>query len=175
MSRARRLFFALWPDDGVRHALLHWQTKHLTANVRWQHRADLHLTLHFLGMVDAARLDALQAMGDGISSSPFELMLDQIGHWPRPRVLWCGPTSPPGELLDLHRLLGEGLAALGLPIETRPFRPHVTLARKVRSNPAAGSLVPISWSVREWVLVESRPGAVPLYQPLFCWPLSSKK
>ena len=45
----RRLFFALWPYDAVRHALLHWQTRNLPSDVRWQHRADLHLTLHFLG------------------------------------------------------------------------------------------------------------------------------
>ena len=57
MSVARRLFFALWPDDATRQALFHWQTHNLPHDLRWQHRADLHLTLHFLGTVDPGRID----------------------------------------------------------------------------------------------------------------------
>ena len=57
MSAAtRRLFFALWPDDQTRQALFHWQTHNLPAEVRWQHPADHHMTLHFLGQIDASLL-----------------------------------------------------------------------------------------------------------------------
>lgn len=172
MSRARRLFFALWPDDAVRQALLHWQTQRLAAKARWQHRADLHLTLHFLGTVEPDRLDPLRALGDAVSIRRFVLVLDQLGHWSRPQVLWCGPTAPPAELLALHRRVGEGLSALGLPLDRRPFRPHVTLARKVRSGPEVGPIEPLDWTVREWALVESRPGERPHYRPVYRWTLS---
>ncbi|MCB1789870.1 MAG: hypothetical protein KDJ24_06195, partial [Gammaproteobacteria bacterium] len=60
---ARRLFFALWPDDSVRHALLHWQTQNLSGDVHWQHRADLHLTLSFLGQVEEQRIAGLRDVG----------------------------------------------------------------------------------------------------------------
>ena len=172
MNRARRLFFALWPDDEVRHALLHWQTQHQAARIRWQHRADLHLTLHFLGTVEPERLDALRVLGEAVSIGRFRLVLDRVGHWPRPQVLWCAPASPPDELMALHRRLGEGLVGIGLPVERRPFRPHVTLARKVRSDPDIGPIQPVDWSVREYALVESRPGEVPHYRPVYRWALS---
>ena len=172
MSRARRLFFALWPDDAVRHALLHWQTHNLPGSVRWQHRADLHMTLRFLGMVDPDRIDDLRRIGDDLPHESFGLVLDETGYWARPQVLWCGPSSPPGGLLSLHQALEGALAAEGWPVEQRPFRPHVTLARKVRQAGAYGPLLPVSWQVRELALVESRAGQVPLYQPLHVWSLT---
>lgn len=169
MSKPRRLFLALWPDDRVRHALLHWQTHNLPGDVRWQHREDLHLTLHFLGRVDAARVDALARLGDDIQMPSFGLVLDEIGHWSRPQVLWCGPSSSPGELQVFHRRLGERLSDLGFECDARPFKPHVTLARKVRRAIDHGPLAPVSWPVNEWALVESVAGAVPVYHPLRRW------
>lgn len=170
---SRRLFYALWPDDPVRHALLRWQTANLPATVRWQHRADLHLTLHFLGQVPRDRVDALRALGGGIHSHGFELVLDRIGHWPRPQVLWAGPAETPRGLLELHARLGAGLQALGFALESRPFAAHVTLARKIRRwPPDADGLDPVRWQAREFALVESVAGSVPAYRPLARWPLA---
>jgi 2'-5' RNA ligase len=172
-SEARRLFYALWPDDPVRHALLHWQTANLPATVRWQHRADLHLTLHFLGQVEPDRLDALRALGAGIRVDGFELVLDRLGHWPRPQVLWAGPAEIPRELAELHARLGAGLQALGFELDRRPFAAHLTLARKIRHRPpGATALEPVTWQVREFALVESVPGSVPAYRLLARWPLA---
>jgi 2'-5' RNA ligase len=172
MHGARRLFFALWPDDAVRHALLHWQTHNLSADVRWQHRADLHLTLHFLGVVEPERIAALSNLGDSIGLDCFGLVLDEIGYWPGPRVLWCGPTSPAAGLGELHRRLGEGLEAQGFAAEKRPYRPHVTLARRVGASADYRPLAPVSWVVSEWALVASGPGPAPLYEPLRRWALT---
>lgn len=168
----RRLFFALWPDDATRQALFHWQTHNLPASVNWQHRADLHLTLHFLGAVQAARLDELRALGARTTGPGFTLVIDEIGHWPQPQVLWAGASSVAAELSAVHARLGEGLRALGFVTETRPFRPHVTLARKVAQPPACGPLLPLTWLVRELALVESRPGGAPHYHPVARWPLT---
>jgi 2'-5' RNA ligase len=169
----RRLFYALWPDDPVRHALLHWQTANLPATVRWQHRADLHLTLHFLGQVAPQRLDALCALAAGVDAAGFELVLDQLGHWPRPQVLWAGPGLTPPALVELHARLGAGLLALGFELDSRPFAAHVTLARKIRRWPqGASALDPIHWQAREFALVESVPGSIPAYRPLARWPLA---
>lgn len=171
MTATPRLFFALWPDDAVRHALLHWQTHHLPASVRWQHRADLHLTMHFLGSVEHDRVEALVALGDQVSHQAFGLVLDKIGRWPKPGVLWCGPSSRPYELDALHDALAVGLTQHGFAVDSRPFRPHVTLARKVRKAADYGPLSPVSWSVRELALVESRPGGTPVYHPIRSWTL----
>jgi 2'-5' RNA ligase len=165
----RRLFFALWPDDPLRHALLHWQTRHLPGEARWTHRDDLHLTLHFLGDVDAALVDDLAGIGDQAPRERFALVLDRLGYWPRPRVLWAGPSETPAALLALHRALGAGLIARGLRIDRRRFVPHVTLARGAVQSPAELALGPVAWPVRELALVESRPGRVPAYRPLRRW------
>ena len=131
-AAARRLFFALWPGDAVRQALFHWQTHHLPRGVRWQHRADLHVTLHFLGQVEASRLAALRQLGAATRGDGFTLVLDQVGYWPRPQILWAGPTTVPVALIALHERLGAGLREQGFATERRSYRPHVTLARKVR-------------------------------------------
>jgi 2'-5' RNA ligase len=163
---ARRLFLALWPDDAVRHALHHWQAHNLPGDARWQHRADLHMTLHFLGQVAADRLPLLDGIVDTLAADAFTLVLDDIGVWSRPAVAWAAPTSPPGELAEFHGRLGRRLADAGFTVETRTYRPHVTLARKVRDRAGLGPLRPLTWRVDEWALVESRPGRVPAYRPL---------
>jgi len=168
----RRLFFALWPDDVVRHALLHWQTHNLPATVRWQHRADLHMTLHFLGQVDAERVDGLMALGASLAPAAFPIVIDEIGHWPKPRVLWAGPTSIPADLGELHARLDAGLRQQGFETDSRPYRPHLTLARRVVDDNGLRPLLPLTWLVREMALVESRPGNAPLYHPVARWALS---
>ena len=166
---SRRLFFALWPDDGVRRALAAWQRAHLPDDCRPTHPADLHLTLHFLGQVEEVRLRALLALGRGLPLPAFSLDIERIGYWARPRVLWAGPARTPLPLTRLHAQLGRGLQALGFELDPRPFRPHVTLARKVRRPPAETAPPSLRWEVREWALLESRPGGRPLYHPLARW------
>ena len=172
MSATRRLFFALWPDDRIRHALLHWQTHNLSTAVRWQHRDDLHITLHFLGQVGDDRLEEIAAVGAEHQLAPFNLVLDEIDYWSRPRVLCATPSSVPAPLTELHTALGKGLESIGFAGESRPYRPHVTLARKVGADEAYGPLSPLTWSVKELALVESRPGNAPHYHPLRHWSLA---
>ena len=171
-ARQRRLFFALWPDDAVRHELFHWQTHNLPSSVRWQHRADLHMTLHFLGQVEDARLPELKRLGATAAPAAFSIVIDQIGHWMKPRVLWAGPTSVPGSLVDLHERLGGGLRETGFDPDSRPYRPHMTLAREVADDSGFRPLQPLTWQVRELALVESKPGGAPHYQPIAQWSLA---
>ena len=131
----------------------------------------LHLTLHFLGQVDGTLLGPLRDLGAAQAARRFTLVLDRIGHWRRPQILWAGSSSVPGELPQLHERLGAGLNALGIETEARGFKPHVTLARKVREPPPVQPLSPLAWPVGELVLVESRPGSLPSYHPLGRWAL----
>lgn len=170
-ATAHRLFFALWPDDATRQALVQWQTHNLATDVRPQHREDLHMTLHFLGQVDAAQSGALHDLGATVRESPFTVVIDEIGYWSGPQVLWAGPTSLPGELVALHRQLGDGLASLGFPLDERDYRPHITLARKVLREPCSFPLQPFTWVIDGFALVETRPGIVPAYRPLARWRL----
>jgi len=167
--RLRRLFFALWPGEGVRRALVAWQREHVPASVRATHSQDLHLTLRFLGQVEEERVAELRALGEHLAMPSFQLTLDHVGHWARPAVLWTGPSDMPTELLSFQKRLEGELAPIGFQPEGRTFKPHVTLARKIRRPLSDARFEPVRWHVDEWVLAESRPGHQPLYHPIARW------
>lgn len=112
--------------------------------VRWVRPELIHLTLHFLGDTDGARLPAIgRAMDDVVAGrAPFTLALDRLGCFPnprRPRVIWAGLGGDTAPLLALKAALDEQLAVLGRPPEDKTFRAHLTLGR-VKDERAAQSL-----------------------------------
>lgn len=169
---SERLFFALWPDAAVRRGLLKIYAALPRHHGREPHPEDLHLTLAFLGEIDAERRRCAQAAADRVRAQPFRLRLDRVGHWARPRILWCGASECPEPLLDLLAGLNQGLLGCGFAPERRPFVPHLTLARKAPRLAAFDLAPPIDWPVTELVLVGSRLGERPSYQVLRRWPLA---
>lgn len=154
-----RLFTALWPPPAVRDALL-------ALRDRWQWPAGaalvdapkLHLTLHFLGGIQASRLPAL-VDGLALPMAHAELHVD-----PGRQRVWPGGIAVlelqvPDTLRRLHARLAQSLSQLGLTVEARPWRPHVTFARK-----AAGAVPPAeaqpapAWPVEGYALVRSSGG-----------------
>lgn len=172
----QRLFFALWPDDATRDALdrtgkwlhRHWGGRRMRADT-------LHLTLAFLGDTPVAARDAFLPMIDAIRAEPFELMLDRAGYWPHNRIGWLGCSGAPVKLAILAERLRAGLRASGVPVDARPFVPHVTLLR----NAPGGSVpdcLPVEWAVCDFVLVASRSGADGAhYTILSRWPLDPER
>jgi 2'-5' RNA ligase len=151
----QRLFFALWPDAGVREALAKSSRELLGRRVKQVPTENLHITLAFAGSVTAPVRDCLEAAAGGIQGTPFDLTLDHAGYWARPRILWVGPSHTPVGLWSLVEALNRGFESCGLQRETRPFQAHVTLARKVSRAPPLAMLTPISWSISDFSLVES--------------------
>lgn len=159
-----RLFLALWPDEPARHALQAWQAAvPWPAGARPTAGANLHLTLHFIGAVPRAHVPALsQALGAAAAAfEPCTLQLDEFTVWPRGIALLQPQQTEPA-LAQLHTALGAVLAAQGLPVETRPYRPHVTLARHAEGAalpPGVPAPPPVCWPVRDgFVLAESAGG-----------------
>lgn len=134
-----RLFVALNLPPAVRQAL--WSAaspvRDLGLPVKWVRPEGLHLTLKFLGDVEAAREAELQgALGRaaGGAQRALPLRLGGFGAFPdesRPRVLWAGVAPDPALELLQHRVELE-FAPLGFPTEGRAFRPHITLGRAAR-------------------------------------------
>jgi 2'-5' RNA ligase len=160
-----RLFLALWPSPRLRKALLEHQEAW-----RWPPRASLvrpeklHLTLHFIGNVPRDRV-ALFIKELEVPFLPFTLDFGPPELW-HSGVAVLQPKAPPAGLQRLHDALGQALQQLELPVESREFRPHITLARR-----ASGSLAPtdkpvLHWPVRSYVLVESRPEPASRYRLL---------
>jgi 2'-5' RNA ligase len=170
----KRLFFALLPDPDTS-VRLYRLGGELLGDRRGRRipPENLHLTLAFLGDVNAERQGCLEREAAALRTPSFTLMLDQAGFWPRKQLLWAGGV-PPAELLELVRALNQGLVNCGLETETRPFRAHLTLARNApqpRSCPD-GAIIPLAWHVREFALVASQTlptGA--RYEVLRSWPL----
>jgi len=153
-----RLFVALWPGAAVRRALAARRDA-----VPWPGAArptatdKLHLTLHFLGGVAAGRLPALRAALAVEPVSPFDLQLDAVRNW-RGGLVVLQPSTPPPELGRLHAALGEVLLGLGLAVERRTYRPHVTLARDCPAPlPPSPPGAPLRWRIDGHVLVQSAP------------------
>ncbi len=103
---------------------------------------------------------------------PFSLLIDSVGYWRRPRLLWSGPSQVPAELEGLVCVLWNELKDCGFKPETRTFRPHVTLARKAGAVTAFELEKGIAWDVREFSLITSDSGKnAPRYRVLKKWPM----
>jgi 2'-5' RNA ligase len=134
-----RLFLALDLAPSLADAVEDWAgalEAHLGASargLRWTTPAQRHLTLHFLGEVTSLGASALsERMARGVTCPPFTLSLGNPGLFPahgRPRVVWLALQDPTGTLSALHATVAGHLRALELPLDDRPFQPHVTVAR----------------------------------------------
>ncbi len=167
-----RLFFALWPAPALQEALARLGRRLVRKGGRRLPPEAIHLTLVFLGPVDAARRACLERLAGEVLAPPFELLLDRAGAFPRARVVWVGPGVTPQPLARLEAALREAAARCGLETDTRPFVPHVTLARKAAPVPAGPLPEPVRWPVADFALVRSRlrPGGAG-YEVLRRWPL----
>ncbi|MDE2452704.1 MAG: RNA 2',3'-cyclic phosphodiesterase [Burkholderiales bacterium] len=152
-----RLFLALWPDPATVEAILAWRSQWLwPPGCAAVDPGRLHLTLHFIGSVPAARV-AEVAQGLAAPCPRFEIEFGSAQVWPRGIAL-LSPLAVPAELDALHTALGHRLAALGLALEDRPYRPHVTLARKAAAARPPAADAALGWAVRGYSLVRSAGG-----------------
>ena len=158
----QRLFFALWPEESCRIELAAAQCL-LQANIpaRWIKPENLHMTLAFLGDVEVKARDGLAAMAKKIQSQNFELLFDRIEHWRKPQVICLTPTVNSTILEQLVSDLTNELRKAGYSLEKRPYRAHLTLARKAAYLPKETLLdKPIAWKSTAFVLVKSTRNAI---------------
>lgn len=163
-----RLFFALWPDDNIRQALQHISTA-LPLSSRQRTPAELwHITLVFIGNVDEVLVPKII---ETIVPEEITLVFDQLEYWRRAGVLCLTCSQPALAASNLVTQLSTPLLDLGLKLDTRPYCPHLTLARHVRELPTA-VFQPLIWSAKQFALVESvsSPSGV-VYRPLQFWQL----
>lgn len=107
------------------------------AGARWTSVADLHLTLSFIGEVDNAQLEELDAALQDVFAPAFDFCLAGTGSFAQgkwPNVLWMGVDAPP-DLLQLKQQIDGALRAADIPHETRKYAPHVTMARLRHAEP----------------------------------------
>lgn len=164
--RTLRLFAAIDPPSGVRRAL-----EDLRADLpgaRWTRPDQMHVTLRFIGSVEAAAAAGTIASAlSAVAVPAFALSAAGFGVFPSlrsPRILWAA-LSPGDPLRGLAADVEEALATTGVvPREEKPFSPHLTLARLDGARPAAvrswmerrEGFAAGPWEVSEFFLYSSR-------------------
>jgi 2'-5' RNA ligase len=176
-----RAFVALAPPEAQRAELGAYLEgcRAAAPGFRWVAPESVHLTLRFLGRVEAPVLADLSARLREIRHPPFEMGLEGLGTFGgrRPSVIWLGLSAGREPAAALSRAVEAECAAAGLGPEPRPFRPHLTLARaRERSGAPLPELPPppvlAAWTATEMILFESRLGdGPPVYTPLERFPL----
>jgi RNA 2',3'-cyclic 3'-phosphodiesterase len=98
-------------------------------NPRWSAPESWHITLQFLGSTTRQQYDCVAAHLRELHRSPIEIQLGIIGTFPRAGVLFAGVRVTP-QLLALQQSVTVATASCGFVPEARPYRPHITLARR---------------------------------------------
>jgi 2'-5' RNA ligase len=132
-----RTFIGVALNDATRHKLvrLQQQFSQSGSKVKWVEPENLHVTMLFLGEVDAREvLDVCKAVGRVTIKLPaFSMSVAGVGGFPnlrRPRTLWIGIDEGAQELIRLHDDMEGELLKLGCyRREDRQYTPHVTLGR----------------------------------------------
>ena len=175
---ARRLFFALWPDEAQRRELEQASAKAVRhSGGRPVPVPNLHVTLAFPGMVAAARIPDLQRSARVQAArlahdAPPALTFARLAHWKEAQILCALAAEPSPGAHDLAVALQEASAALGLSPDRKPFQAHVTLARKVVRPGAMLTLRPVVWTFAAFALIDSRTEpSGPLYSVIESYPL----
>jgi 2'-5' RNA ligase len=173
---SERLFFALWPDEATRVAIARrlpeWSAGldgRLLRPDQW------HVTLEFIGAVDPERRSALQSAADSVSMPACELQFDRCEHWQKPQVACLVASVTPPPLARFVSLLRAALAKVQVEPDRRPYHPHVTLARKVRSGADMSVQPPLCWPVTGFALVRSTTDPTgSRYEPVHWWNASTR-
>ncbi|MBB5172799.1 RNA 2',3'-cyclic phosphodiesterase [Texcoconibacillus texcoconensis] len=170
-------FIGLPLPDKVRSLLV---TKQEQLNVfehfkRCTHIDDFHITLAFLGGVSDEGRDRLDHQIRKIAEqmSPFSLTLSHVGIFgsvSEPRVVWGG-IEEQAALNDLHQQVQTMLQNEGYSVDKRPFRPHITLAKKNKRSSSSFAidrqnltLEPMTWNVENVCIFTVSPTKEPMYK-----------
>lgn len=129
-------FFALVLPDELK-KYLYQQTEEVKSTFpfkKWLHPADYHITMAFLGNAPIPmKEDSLERVKRSLVNEPsFELVVDGMdvfGKKESPRILWAG-VKQEERLISIQRKIYESCVEAGFELDKKPFKPHITLARK---------------------------------------------
>jgi len=158
-----RLFLAIDPPAAVR-----GQLSALYAPVRgiaWTRPEQLHLTLRFLGDVEGALRESLEAALARVAVEEFVLPVEGLGSFPPrgpARVLWVGVGRGHTRLHQLRQQIDDALLGCGLDLDLRSFQPHVTLGR-VRDEAPPGAVAQFLKQHHDYEAAPFRATAFVLY------------
>ncbi len=133
--------------------------------LRWSEPEQWHLTLQFYGEVESSRADCLIGSLRQLTPPHVVLSCDSLGLF-RPKGILIAEIALTGPLQSLHEAIAEHSRNCGVLPESRPFHPHLTLARSRNkagmrtlqrlSAPALPPFGPaVSWAPEAWYVYRS--------------------
>jgi 2'-5' RNA ligase len=177
-------FFAVKIPSEVKGFLKNWVEAHKAEFPfgKWVHHEDLHITLAFLGFAKENMLhQAIEAMPEILADiPPFTLTLSKIGTFgpeKKPRIFWAD-VEQSESLNQIQQKVYKQCENVGFQLDKKPFRPHITLARKWISDEHfdVKRLMEIenrfSFTVNEIVLYETHLDKTPKYNDYAQFPLA---
>lgn len=176
------LFAAVPLPDRIKSVLSEWSDElreHWSFH-KWVYPSDYHITLQFLGGCSPEQtVQIKQRLSQAVTGQqPFALSVNGLGYFGqphKPRILWAGVSGDRRDLGQLQQKVAAQLESIGFPQENRPYRPHITLAKKYRQNDFSADRLgsfrlpqgkETAWQVREFALYQTRLGEIPMYEPL---------
>lgn len=169
--RSKRLFFALWPDDHTRQQIASLCTQLNADTCKPTKAENIHITLAFLGQVDETTEQTLIQQIEHLSAPRLQLTFDQLKLWRKPQILCLTSAHPNQNLLQLNLQIKQICQACGIVLEDRPYKAHITLARKAKKK-LNTQAISINWRAHSFSLIESintRNG--PVYRLIRTWSL----
>lgn len=160
-----RLFIAVGLSDELRSALLSAaaELREYCPQANVTRRENMHLTLAFIG--ESRRVSELKAIMDEIDVKPFDITLSRAGRFSE--LYWAG-LEPCQPLSQLARKLRQRLTEGGFDIDTKEFKPHITLARRVDTHTPLPDIPRLSQTVDGMTLMKSeRIGGRLVYTPVY--------
>jgi len=138
------------------------------AHPAWVKPENIHLTLHFLGVVSPAAIEAMKPDLDAVAKQfpPPRVEVRMLGCFPSekmPKVLWIGLRKPDSSLVGLHESLLPVVSKAGGKIDTRPYHPHLTLAR-IKSSRGVRGLMDVVESHKRFEAGVFQPDELMLFQ-----------
>lgn len=173
-----RLFIAIPLPEVVSDSITRW-AEELRTHVsfrKWVHPQDYHITLQFLGDTKVGRVESVLSSLRTVAAEqePIELSLQGAGVFgpaSAPRILWAGISGELEKLELLQQRVTSAMTPLGFIAEDRPYRPHITTARKFTGGNITAELVrvepePVSWKADGLVLFRTNMHSSPMYETM---------
>ncbi|MCP5245585.1 MAG: RNA 2',3'-cyclic phosphodiesterase [Burkholderiales bacterium] len=168
-----RLFFALQSSKKIQKTLGQVVEKLIQHDGgRLIKPENIHLTLLFLGKTDIDKITALKTAVGNITAKTFNLTIGKTRFWKRNQIIYAHADIYPPELFTLVDAIKNAVQNAGFEFDSRAFKPHITLARKVTCHTPVDFQQPIQWHVKEWLLMQSKQTDQGIrYTTLGRWPL----
>jgi len=128
-----RLFTAIQFDEATKSRISEIQAslRGLGQKGNFTNKDNLHLTLIFIGETPISQINSVKYAIDKVDMQPFSIKLSGLGRFKRDGGdLWWLGVNENKHLSELYKNLAVALSGIGISVDNRPYKPHLTLVRE---------------------------------------------